>query len=124
MEQLLIVDDEQELLETLSIFFRMKGFQVITAATGPEAVLRLETHEPDVIILDLLLKGPYDGNEVLRRLRHSGKKSRVVMLTGSDDPAKEKEARAIGLERFIHKPVTIRELYAIVQNEISTQSAE
>ena len=59
--KLLIVDDEEDLTGILKDYFEMKDFTVFVAATGDDAIALLRKEKPDVIVLDLLLKGKLDG---------------------------------------------------------------
>ena len=108
--KLLIVDDEEDLTRILKDYFEMKGFSVSLAATGDEAIALLKQEKPDIVLLDLLLKGKLDGVDVLRSAKVNSPGSKVIMLTGSDTVAKEKEIKSIGVNRYLHKPVTVNKL--------------
>lgn len=115
--KLLIVDDEADITESLKQYFVMKGFAVSTASTAEEAFVLLGNEKPDIVILDMLLKGKLDGIDVLRDSRKISPGSKIIMLTGSDTPAKEEEARQLGVTRYLKKPIRPRELSDII-NEV------
>jgi len=108
--KLLIVDDEEGLTQILKGYFEMKGFTVSVAATGETAIALLKEEKPDLILLDLLLKGKLDGIDVLKSTKVNSPGSKVIMLTGSDTVAKEKEIKSIGVCCYLHKPVTVNKL--------------
>lgn len=114
--KLLIVDDEVDFTESLDLYFAAKGFSIITAATGEDAVDVINKENPDVIILDLLLDGKMDGLEVLRNVEGEGLPAKTVILTGSDDALKEKEINGMGIACYLKKPITVKELEAVVNN--------
>ena len=77
--RLLIVEDEPNILELLSMSLRFAGFEVTTAGTGPDAMNRARESKPDLVLLDVMLPG-MDGFEVARILRRDGQVP-VVFLT-------------------------------------------
>ena len=79
--KILVVDDERAVRESLRRALELEGYEIELAADGSEALYRLEgSHEPDAMILDVLMPG-VDGLEVCRRLRGTGSKLPVLMLT-------------------------------------------
>lgn len=108
--KLLIVDDEEGLTQILKDYFEMKGFSVSVAYTGETAIALLKKEKPEVILLDLLLKGKLDGVDVLKSAKANSPESKVIMLTGSDTVAKEREIKSLGVSRYLHKPVTVNKL--------------
>ena len=115
--KLLIVDDEELLTASLKDYFEMKDFVVSIAATGQDAIRLLKEEKPDIILLDLLLKGKLDGLDVLKEAKASSPQSKVIMVTGSDTIEKEKEIKRIGVSRYLQKPVTVNKLLDTV-NEV------
>lgn len=116
-KKLLIVDDETELTDGLKQYFEIKGFIVFTVPTGEEAITLLSNEKPDIIVLDMLLKGKLDGVDVLKEAKKLSASSKVIMLTGSDTVAKEQEVMKIGVCRYLRKPIMIKELHNII-NEV------
>jgi DNA-binding response OmpR family regulator len=108
--KLLIVDDEEDLVQILKEYFEMKGLTVFTTGTGEEAIALLRQEKPDIILLDMLFKGKLNGIDVLKDTKQNSPQSKVIMLTGSDTVAQENEAKAIGVSRYLHKPVTVKML--------------
>src|SRR5207237_8222149 len=93
--QILVVDDEAAVRESLRRALALEGYEVELAADGAEALYRLDIGEvqPDAIVLDVLMPN-VDGLETARRLRGAGNKIPILMLTARD----EVKARLAGLD--------------------------
>lgn len=108
----LVVDDEENIREAIAFTLRREGFEVLEAATGYEAVEQAE-HNPDVVILDIMLPG-IDGLEVLRRLRTTSNVP-VLMLSAKGDEIDRVVGLEIGADDYITKPFAMRELIARIR---------
>src|SRR5579864_5510218 len=106
----LLVDDDCELLETLSFCFACAGLKVAIAHDLPEAMHQLDQSPPQVAVLDMQI-GSWSGLDLLVHLR---KRSRVpvVMLTGSDSARVRERCMELGASAFFAKPVSVRVLVA------------
>jgi DNA-binding NarL/FixJ family response regulator len=109
--RVLIVDDHPVVSEGFSQLFEyVEGIDPVgTAATGPEAMERIATLEPDVVLLDLHLPGE-DGVQVAERIRTRHPKVRVVIFTGVADADDIRRVRAAGVEGVLLKTVPVGEL--------------
>ncbi|MGN6431160.1 MAG: response regulator transcription factor [Gaiellaceae bacterium] len=111
--QILVVDDEAAVRESLRRALALEGYEVELAADGAEALYRLDTGavHPDAIVLDVLMPN-VDGLETARRLRGAGNRIPILMLTARD----EVEARVAGLDAgaddYVVKPFALAELLA------------
>jgi two-component system, OmpR family, response regulator MprA len=111
--QILVVDDEAAVRESLRRALALEGYEVELAADGAEALYRLDTGavHPDAIVLDVLMPN-VDGLETARRLRGAGNRIPILMLTARD----EIEARVAGLDAgaddYVVKPFALAELLA------------
>ena len=111
--QILVVDDEAAVRESLRRALALEGYDVELAADGAEALYRLDTGavHPDAIVLDVLMPN-FDGLETARRLRGAGNRIPILMLTARD----EVEARVAGLDAgaddYVVKPFALAELLA------------
>ncbi|HEX6248921.1 MAG TPA: response regulator [Nocardioidaceae bacterium] len=110
MTTILVVDDDATLLRTLTINLRARGYDVLTAATGEDALAGMRRVAPDVVVLDLGLPG-ISGVEVLRELREWSHVPVIVLSArhGSDDKV---EALDVGADDYVTKPFGIDELLA------------
>jgi two-component system OmpR family response regulator len=111
MTRLLVVDDEDTVRGLLADALRFAGFEVVTAATGDEAVTGAEGDPPDLILLDVMLPG-IDGFEVMRRLRARRRAVPVLFLSARDAPADKVNGLTLGGDDYVTKPFHLPELVA------------
>ncbi len=111
--KLLIVDDEQDVREFAANFFRKRKVEVFTASSGEEALKKVESEQPQVVLLDIKLDG-MDGIEALRRIRELNKQIKVVMITGRNDEEAKQRTTELGAYGFVHKPLELDELEKVV----------
>ena len=109
---ILVVDDEENIRDAIAFTLRREGFNVITAATGHEAIELVQQH-PAVVVLDIMLPG-IDGLEVLRRLRADSNVP-VLMLSAKGDEIDRVVGLEIGADDYITKPFAMRELVARIR---------
>jgi len=107
--KVLMVDDEEDFVTTLSERMKLRDVESDVALDGEQARQRVEDDIPDVIVLDLTLPG-IDGLEVLRRVRKAYPQIPVVILTGHGSEKDEAEARRLGAFDYLQKPVDIEKL--------------
>ena len=103
MRRMLIVEDERDICELLQEFFTAKGFSVVSAFSGEEALERLAQNEADVILLDILLPG-LSGIEVLKRVKELHPNIRVLIVTAIDHEEVRSQAQRYGASAYITKP--------------------
>src|SRR5580658_8759564 len=107
--RLLVVDDEATILELLSGSLRLAGFEVVTAASGAEAVRAAASSRPDLILLDVMMPDG-DGFEALRRIRSGGAEVPVIFLTARDEEPDRVTGFAAGADDYVTKPFSLNEL--------------
>jgi two-component system, OmpR family, response regulator MprA len=113
--KILVVDDERAVRESLRRALELEGYDIELAADGSEALYRLEgSEEPDAMILDILMPG-VDGLEVCRRLRGSGSKLPVLMLTARTEVEDRVAGLDAGADDYVTKPFALEELLARVR---------
>lgn len=117
---ILAVDDENDVLLILKSSLQSEGFNVLTAASGPEALTAMETTTPDLVVLDLMMP-EMTGFEVLSRMREKPQLSAVpvIILTGASDKEKIREAINVGVSYYIVKPFEFHDLVSKVRLAIS-----
>jgi len=93
--RLLVVDDETSVREALALLLGLSGFEVATAADGREAIRALAFDSPDAVILDVLMPG-LDGLEMCRRMRATGDRTPVLMLTARTEVSERVEGLEAG----------------------------
>ncbi len=112
----MIVDDELDVREFAGNFFRKRGFNVQTAASGKEALRLVREDAPDLVLLDIRMD-EMSGVEVLRELRQGGSPVKVVIVSGIEEEGVVKETAMLGATGFIHKPLILEELEKAVLRE-------
>jgi two-component system response regulator MprA len=112
--KILVVDDERAVRESLRRALALEGYDVDLAADGEEALESVRRSEPDALILDVLMPG-VDGLEVSRRLRRTGSKVPILMLTARDAIENRVEGLDAGADDYVTKPFALEELLARVR---------
>jgi two-component system OmpR family response regulator len=109
--RVLVVDDEVNLAELVSMALRYEGFEVQQAHTGSKAVALAREFAPDAVVLDMMLPD-FDGLEVLRRLRSTDADVPVVFLTARDAVEDRVAGLTAGGDDYVTKPFSLEELVA------------
>jgi adenylate cyclase len=115
--KILVVDDTPQNVKLLADLLRAKGYEVVTAASGPEGLERLAAERPDLVLLDVMMPG-MSGYEVCQKIRSDPSTGilPVVMVTALD-PAQERiKGLDAGADDFLTKPVNHAELLARVRS--------
>jgi DNA-binding response OmpR family regulator len=109
--RVMIVEDEPNIVESLSFVFSREGWQVAAALDGETAIERLLSEPPDVLVLDVMLP-PLNGFEVLKRLRSepSLKHLPVLVLTAKGQEKDRHTAMRLGADAFVTKPFSNRDI--------------
>ena len=109
--RILVVDDEPNIAELLQMALRFEGWDVATAGTGRTAVSTAKEHQPDAIVLDMMLPD-IDGLEVLRRVRAFAPHVPVVFLTARDAVEDRIQGLTAGGDDYVTKPFSLEEVVA------------
>ena len=122
--KILVVDDERAVRESLRRALELEGYEIELADDGVEALARLQegNGQPDAVILDVLMPG-IDGLEVCRRLRRSGNRVPVLMLTARDAVENRVAGLDAGADDYVTKPFALEELVARVRALLRRTSA-
>jgi DNA-binding response OmpR family regulator len=113
--RVLLVDDEQEFVETLADRLKMRDLETSTAHNGREALSAVKQGEPDVIVLDLKMPGIH-GIEVLKRVKEAYPNVEVIILTGHGSEKDEQAARDLGAFDYLRKPANLEALVSRIKN--------
>jgi len=115
-KKILVVDDERHIVRLVQVNVERSGYQVVTAFDGKEALKKVESEKPDLIVLDVMM--PHmDGFEVLKRLKADDqtKDIPVVMLTAKAQDADVFRGWASGVDCYLTKPFNPIELLTFVK---------
>ena len=105
----LLVDDEEEFVSTLAERLRMRGIQAMAVTDGQEALYRIETDPPDVVVLDVMMPG-MGGLNVLHQIKIIRPNLKVILLTGRGSTKEGIDGMRMGAYDYLMKPVQIEEL--------------
>src|SRR6266571_4854889 len=111
---ILIVEDEFAVARGIQYALRQEGYSVTVARSGDEGLEFAQNQAPDLVVLDVRLPG-IDGFEVLRRIRASGSKAPVLVLTARDDEVDKVIGLELGADDYLTKPFGLRELMSRIK---------
>jgi two-component system alkaline phosphatase synthesis response regulator PhoP len=112
-ETILVVDDEKHIVELARLYLEKEGYRVEDAHDGAEALAKIKSLQPVLVVLDLMLPG-IDGWEVCRRVRGESEVP-IIMLTARDDDVDKIVGLELGADDYLTKPFNPRELVARVR---------
>lgn len=121
MTRVLVIDDEPQILRALRINLSVRGYDVVTAATGAEALRAAADHRPDVVVLDLGLPD-MSGIDVLAGLR-GWLAAPVIVLSARSDTLDKVEALDAGADDYVTKPFGMDEFLARLRAAVRRSSA-
>ncbi len=112
-KKILLVDDEEGLALLLSFMLQKDGYEVAVANDGEQAIEKLKTFEPDVIVSDVVMPN-LDGIEMFKQIRANPKTANipVIFISGFQDQQVLERARKIGVFGILHKPVDVEHIEA------------
>jgi len=122
-EKILIVDDEEGVVKAISLVLEDENYQVKTASSGEAALKYLETETPDLVLLDVWLKG-IDGLVTLTRIRKMIPELGVIMISGHGTIETAVKATQLGAFNFIEKPLSLDRLVLEVRQAIKHLALE
>jgi two-component system OmpR family response regulator len=121
--RVLVVDDEVNIAELISMALRYEGWQVATAHTGSRAVSAAKELEPDAVVLDLMLPD-FDGLEVMRRMRGFDPDVPVLFLTARDAVEDRVAGLTAGGDDYVTKPFSLEEVIARLRSLMRRAGAQ
>ncbi len=124
-KKILVVEDKEDSRVLVGKVLRFRGYEVIGATTGEDAVNMAQTELPDLILMDIRLPGGIDGLEATRRIKAMPQLAHIPILaiTASVRPEDEQRALDVGCSGFVRKPVDIDELPKQVAEHIARASS-
>jgi len=108
MAKVLIVDDDPDIVEASQLFLEKEGHRIETAGSRREGMEKVESFQPDLLILDVMMEQPDDGFAMAQDLRRLGKTFPILMLTSvasASGLAFDKDAEMVPVDDFQAKPV-------------------
>ncbi len=125
MARVLIVDDEPALLRLLKMNIEMEGHETFLAGDGETALARIESEQPDVVLLDVMMPA-LDGWQVLQRLSESSiaKKPKVIVVTAKVGDRNTAKAFELGASDFLPKPFDLTDLVERIESVLARSDRE
>jgi CheY-like chemotaxis protein len=124
-KKILVVDDNEVILKTITLKLQGSGYQVITALDGSEAVAAARKETPDLILLDINFPPevdgvPWDGFRIMDWFQRldPAKKIPIIMITGTDDAKIKQRAASCGAVAFFHKPINHDDLLKVIRTTL------
>ncbi len=118
-----IVDDEKRIIDFVSIYLEREGFKWAGFQQGDKAYEAIQSRDPSLVILDLMLPG-MDGFEICRKLRSEDNQVPIIMLTAKDEDIDKVLGLEIGADDYLTKPFNPRELIARIKAVLRRNSLE
>ncbi len=112
--RLLVVEDEPNIRELLATSLRFAGFEVQVAADGAAALRQAAEHNPDLVVLDVMLPD-MDGFTVTRKLREAGRVLPIVFVTARDSLEDKIQGLTVGGDDYVTKPFSLEEVVARIR---------
>jgi len=106
MPTVIIADDEPNIRRMVGALLAGEGYEVLETPNGAEALMRVREGEPDIVLLDLMMPGEYDGMETLAKLREIAPDLPVIMMSGRAGLEDAVAATKLGAFNFLEKPLT------------------
>jgi UDP-3-O-[3-hydroxymyristoyl] N-acetylglucosamine deacetylase len=113
VEKILIIDDEKDIVESLSSILEDEGFLVIKAEDGKKGIAAYERENPDLVILDVWMP-EMDGIEVLKKIKKIRRDAKVVVISGHGNISTAVEAVKRGASDFLEKPLSIEKVLEVI----------
>jgi DNA-binding response OmpR family regulator len=113
--KVLIVDDEPNIVTALEFLLKRSGYEVLLATNGAEALEQVESHRPDVVLMDVMMPIK-SGFEVCQRMRERPELAqiKIVMLSAKGSEAEVSKGLSLGADLYITKPFSTQELVATI----------
>ena len=109
--KVLIVDDEASIRDLLTRTLRFEEFETHAVSNGTDAVEAVETYQPDIILLDVMLPD-MNGFSVTKKIRSQGVTTPVLFLTAKDEPEHKVQGLTVGGDDYVTKPFSLAEIVA------------
>jgi CheY-like chemotaxis protein len=118
--RILVVDDEQDVREFVADFLEAKGYSVITAASGSDALISVEQLRPDLVLMDIRMP-KMDGLEAIDRIRAIDRRVGIIMLTAVDDEGIAREAMRREAYDYLTKPLDLGYLELAILTKLARE---
>ena len=120
--KVMVIDDSKTIRRTAETVQKKEGFEVITAPDGFEALSMIADHQPDLILLDIMMPR-LDGYQTCALIKHHRvfRRTPVVMLSSKDGLFDRARGRVVGSDNYITKPFTREELLSVIEQHTARE---
>lgn len=118
MAKILIIDDEADIISTLSEFLSARGYETVTAMDGDEGLAKYESEKPDLVLLDIKMPKK-DGFEFLRVIRGGKRWVPVVIISASTTPSSILKSYDFQADYYLTKPLDLNEMLKAIEIMLS-----
>jgi CheY-like chemotaxis protein len=127
--KILVVDDNEVVVKTVSLKLKGAGYEVVTAQDGSEAVSIVRMEKPNLILLDITFPPdvagvPWDGFRIMEWLHRvdESRKIPIIIITGGEDVKNKERAMTSGAVAFFHKPINHDDLLKVIRVTLSSHT--
>ncbi len=120
---ILVVDDEESILETLTGILEDEGYEVISASSGEGALNKFSETVPDVVLLDVWMPD-MDGIETLKKIREKNSNASIIMISGHSNIDTAVHAIKLGAYDFLEKPLSLEKVLILIRRALEKQTLE
>ena len=114
--KILVADDDPTNLEVLNVMLTMEGHRVVLVSSGPAAVATALEFDPDLIFMDAVMPGEYDGLEAIRRLKvHHAYKGVIILQSANASGVDQKRGLSTGADYYLVKPFKRKDVIQILE---------
>lgn len=117
-KKILVVDDDESILDAITLVLEEDGYKVQAIDNGEEMFRRIRTFKPDLILLDVLMSG-VDGRVICKKLKQQKTTKNIPVVMISAHPSAQKGAKDSGAEDFIAKPFATDDLLTTIKHHIN-----
>ena len=114
MAKILIIDDEEQLCEFIKSYLEKRGYEIVVALSGKDALNACPKENPDLVLLDLGLPD-MDGRDVLKEIKAKMPRIKVMVISAYREQSTRDELAKLGADHFLGKPFVVPKLYDSVK---------
>lgn len=117
---ILVVDDNQDLLETFAMILKRRGYRVQTAASGISAIDKFKEQDFDVTLMDIVMP-EMNGVDTFKKIKEINPEAPIILMTAYSDEELIQSAKDEGVHQIIHKPIRIDQLIELINDTAGDQ---
>ena len=117
-KKVLVIDDDEDLLDAISMMLEDADYEVATSTKGEETYKKVASFKPDIIVLDVLMSGS-DGRTICKNLKSDESTKQIPVLMISAHPSAKNSVIDVGADAFLAKPFNTRDMLSLVSSMFS-----